>query len=359
MYATSQLSQTSLRSVVGQADLDEYGRISISAGADSAPVAVQLVLQRRAAAGRAAVDLMSVQLSEITLAQSRRFRATMGGQWYPRRPCAPIRPARGRRVAEHTEPATHSLLPEEKPLHAFICSSTPPTLLQHPVVGHAALGSRAVLSLDVCRATAAGRRISDAGHPGQSAAFHPPTLDRWPVAYYDFTGDGERVIDRSGLSPAVDLTIADPRQVRREGGSLEVLGSTAIRSGNEVRRINEAIRISGEVSVEAWIASTQLDQTGPARIVTLSRDPSERNLTLGQDGGRLEVRCRTSTTSSNGTPAVISPPDSLSTRIDPRGLHPGSFWHLANLFERPAGTATARSGRHVGMGGEFSPGAGQ
>jgi hypothetical protein len=58
-----------------------------------------------------------------------------------------------------------------------------------------------------------------------------------------------------------------------------------------------------------------MNQTGPARIVTLSRNPSERNFTLGQDGDKVEVRLRTTETSSNGVPAVASKPKSLPAEL--------------------------------------------
>lgn len=48
-------------------------------------------------------------------------------------------------------------------------------------------------------------------------------------------------------------------------------------------------------------------QTGPARIVTLSKDPSNRNVTLGQGATACEVRFRSSATSPNGEPSLWSP----------------------------------------------------
>ena len=43
------------------------------------------------------------------------------------------------------------------------------------------------------------------------------------------------------------------------------------------------------------------DQTGPARIFTVSADPYLRNLTIGQDGANLILRLRTPDTNLNGT----------------------------------------------------------
>jgi len=62
----------------------------------------------------------------------------------------------------------------------------------------------------------------------------------------------------------------------------------------------EAIRRSGRVRVELWARPSRLDQHGPARIVSISRDPDTRNLTVGQDGPDLVVRVRRWWSGSNG-----------------------------------------------------------
>lgn len=69
-----------------------------------------------------------------------------------------------------------------------------------------------------------------------------------------------------------------------------------------------AIKASGQFSVEVWLESERPQQSGPARIVTLSLDSGARNFTLGQDGQRLDVRLRTTTTDSNGMPSFGSAP---------------------------------------------------
>ncbi len=61
------------------------------------------------------------------------------------------------------------------------------------------------------------------------------------------------------------------------------------------------------MTIEAWVKPANTTQSGPARIVTLSRDPGSRNFTLGQKAGAYEVRFRTTSTSANGEPALSSP----------------------------------------------------
>lgn len=78
-------------------------------------------------------------------------------------------------------------------------------------------------------------------------------------------------------------------------------------STDPATKLIQAAKASGELTIEAWITPANVPQTGPARIVTLSRDSGQRNFTLGQDGSSFEVRLRTTATDQNGMPALRSP----------------------------------------------------
>ncbi|MAD80091.1 MAG: hypothetical protein CMJ50_04500 [Planctomycetaceae bacterium] len=105
------------------------------------------------------------------------------------------------------------------------------------------------------------------------------------------------------------------KSVRRSKGSLEVRGQTLIRSERPAAKIIQSIRRSGEITIEAWVRPAKSNQTGPARIVTLSKNGSERNFTLGQDGDKFDVRFRTTETSKNGIPSLGSSNKSLTTKL--------------------------------------------
>jgi hypothetical protein len=136
------------------------------------------------------------------------------------------------------------------------------------------------------------------------------------LALYDFTGtDGMTIQDRSGLDPALDLKIEDSKAVSRTRGVLKVHGETQIRSLKTATKILNAVRQSGEITVEAWIHPENITQSGPARILTISRNSSERNFTLGQDGNKLDARLRTTLTNKNGMPSTVSPKGSLQAQL--------------------------------------------
>ena len=136
------------------------------------------------------------------------------------------------------------------------------------------------------------------------------------MALYDFQLEsGPLVKDRSGLTPALDLRIANPQVVRRTSGTLEVRGSTTIGSEKPPVRLFHAIRQSGAITVEAWIRPARTDQEGPARIVSFSKSPNQRNFTLGQEFETFDFRLRTSSTSTNGIPSISTGDGSLAAKL--------------------------------------------
>lgn len=156
------------------------------------------------------------------------------------------------------------------------------------------------------------------------------------LAEYRFDeGEGAVALDTAGRGPPLDLHLADAAAVRWQDGALAIVAPTRLRTAGPGDRLSAAIRASGALSIEAWIAPASVDQDGPARIVSLSMDAETRNVTLGQglwgDQPRdvYDVRLRTSATDANGT-------GSLTT---PSGAARASLQHV--VFTRAAGGARA------------------
>lgn len=168
-----------------------------------------------------------------------------------------------------------------------------------------------------------------ASRGGDAAEATSPRVQGGLHALYDFGSvDGALIKDISGHDQRLDLRIADGKAVRQSVGELEVLGKTLAHSEKSATRLTDAIKSSGAISIEVWLRPANTHQSGPARIVTLSRNANERNFTVGQDGDQFEVRLRTTKTSTNGMPALVSKPKSLGT----------DWTHLVYTFD-PAGKA--------------------
>ncbi len=65
-------------------------------------------------------------------------------------------------------------------------------------------------------------------------------------------------------------------------------------------KLLEACQASNQLTLECLVTTDNLDQSGPARIISFSNDSTHRNFTLGQNGNRFAVRIRTPRTGANG-----------------------------------------------------------
>lgn len=104
------------------------------------------------------------------------------------------------------------------------------------------------------------------------------------LVFYDFReGSGLVIVDRSVRPDPLNLRIEDGSAVQwLSNGGLGVRSPVLIASQEPAAKIAQAVRKSGTITIEAWIKPANTTQRGPARIVTISRDPGNRNFTLGQ-----------------------------------------------------------------------------
>jgi hypothetical protein len=137
------------------------------------------------------------------------------------------------------------------------------------------------------------------------------------LALYEFDENGGSVArDTSGHGEPLDLTVQDPSAVTWAPGVLTLHDPTALMSATSAAKVSDAVKSSNEVTIEAWVDPANLSQPGPARIVTISKSTSLRNLTLGQESTYVVGRFRTSTTGNNGTsPATASGVGSLPNAL--------------------------------------------
>jgi hypothetical protein len=101
-------------------------------------------------------------------------------------------------------------------------------------------------------------------------------------------------------TPAFILNVP-PDSAKRHGGSLL--------SKPEELALYRSLVEANELTILVWIQTNNVEQKGPARIVTYSRDSVSRNFTLGRIENTLTFRLRTPISGNNGTsPALYSGP---------------------------------------------------
>ena len=82
-------------------------------------------------------------------------------------------------------------------------------------------------------------------------------------------------------------------------GSLLPSGGGFVLSGDQ-GALRDAFVATGEITLEVLFNTPDLEQVGPARILSFSENPYSRNFTLGQQEGELVLRLRTTQTGENG-----------------------------------------------------------
>ncbi len=132
--------------------------------------------------------------------------------------------------------------------------------------------------------------------------------------------DNGQFVNGSGNSRNVRL--------RAEGGArfgpngeMHILGGAFVPDGTFNKEIRDACRKTDELALEAIVTASRVPQFGPARIISLSRSPSKRNFTLGQEGDHLALRLQTSNTSRNGMDFRLAP------------LEPGKPYHVLVTYK--------------------------
>lgn len=146
--------------------------------------------------------------------------------------------------------------------------------------------------------------IADAAVLEGSIGLEGRTTEGLQALYVFNHGIGDVIRDQSGSDEPLDLYITDPGAVTWTDNMLRVNRSVLIHTLGAAARLNEAIKSSGAFTIEAWIDPATTQQSGPARVLTLSDSTLTRNFTLGQDmldgRGVFDIRLRTTQSDENG-----------------------------------------------------------
>ncbi len=125
-----------------------------------------------------------------------------------------------------------------------------------------------------------------------------------PYVAYAFEDSGSTVTDRmSGMN--LSLTSGSDNSGYSWTGNALVITSQNVSFGTSGATLTGAIQSSEAITISAWIKPANTSQSGPGRIVTLSWDGNKRNFTLGQNGGKWQVRFRRDANDDNGMERMV------------------------------------------------------
>ncbi len=118
------------------------------------------------------------------------------------------------------------------------------------------------------------------------------------AAYYPLVGEPGGA-DHSGAN--LDLALGGDA-ARLEGRNGLLFTENGAAKAESASALREAIVAAQQFSFEVWVTAASADQDGPARLISFSPDPWNRNFTIGAQNGGLQIRLRTTTTDENGRP---------------------------------------------------------
>lgn len=126
------------------------------------------------------------------------------------------------------------------------------------------------------------------------------------IAYYQLTNQ-KSYQDRTGQLP--DLLSQGQLTNIEDGKGVALSPSYWLETASPAIFLSKRIRQSSEFTIITTVATADITQTGPARIISLSSSILRRNFTLGQQGTNLDLRIRTPITGENGTDIKLSIPE--------------------------------------------------
>ncbi|BAY82384.1 hypothetical protein NIES267_18640 [Calothrix parasitica NIES-267] len=125
------------------------------------------------------------------------------------------------------------------------------------------------------------------------------------IAAYEFTGEAPYK-DKAGKQP--DLLWNGESITQNQEGVL-ISPKHWLESATPVTSLSESISKTSEFTISTTLTTNQTEQTGPARIISLSGDSLRRNFTLGQQGSDLVFRVRTPLTGANASDVKLDVPN--------------------------------------------------
>jgi VanZ family protein len=132
------------------------------------------------------------------------------------------------------------------------------------------------------------------------------TLKDVAIAYYDLNEKG-KYLDRTGYLSKLTWQGQIIEKQQKQGVLFN--GKSWLSTKTPATLLQEKIAQTSQFSIFTTVATTDPEQTGPARIISFSGSPLSCNFTIGQDRHNLIFRLRTPLMGYQGTQPEISVPN--------------------------------------------------
>lgn len=120
----------------------------------------------------------------------------------------------------------------------------------------------------------------------------------WPGSKSDMQFMWQKNTESSTIETRGDAKINDDGEM--------VIGQGAFIAHEINKKLLKACQKKNQLTIEAVITISEMNQAGPARIISFSKDTGRRNFTLGQENKNIVMRLRTPRTGENGMNPQVS-----------------------------------------------------
>ncbi|MDF5718422.1 MAG: VanZ family protein, partial [Rhizonema sp. NSF051] len=118
-----------------------------------------------------------------------------------------------------------------------------------------------------------------------------------PTSFHDLTKNLPELLPQGGQLPDV-----------QDGKGVALSSTHWLETATPATFLSKRIRKTSQFTISTTVATADLSQTGPGRIISISGNPTHRNLTIGQQRTDLELRLRTPITGANGSDLKLNIP---------------------------------------------------
>lgn len=138
-----------------------------------------------------------------------------------------------------------------------------------------------------------------------------PIESATPIAHYPLSGTSPYT-DQTSHQPALVWQGNAPPRSSITSPSTTFTPQHWLETQSPPSQLIEQLKAAKAFTISLTATTNSKQQTGPARILSLSQGPLHRNLTIGQAGSHLSLRLRTPITKENGQRPEFSVPNVFS-----------------------------------------------
>lgn len=147
-----------------------------------------------------------------------------------------------------------------------------------------------------------------------------PLKQAAPIAHYPLSGTAPFVDQTAHLPALIWQGRSPPSSAIAPAQTVSVSPQRWLETRSPPTALVQQVKAAQAFTISLTAKTASKQQSGPARILSISKGPYYRNLTIGQKGSHLSLRLRTPITKDNGQRPEFFVPNVFSSTAEPHQL---------------------------------------